>query len=59
MAIFEVKEYNDIEVVKELFKEYSQIKGAESCFVSFDKELADLEAFCNADRLWLVQANGV
>ena len=51
MAIFEVKEYNDIEVVKELFKEYSQIKGAESCFVSFDKELADLEAFYSGGAL--------
>jgi N-acetylglutamate synthase-like GNAT family acetyltransferase len=45
LGIFEVKECNDTEVVKELFKEYSQIKGAESCFVSFDKELANLEAF--------------
>ena len=51
MANFEVKEYNDTEVVKELFKEYSQIKGAESCFVSFDKELADLEAFYSGGAL--------
>lgn len=45
MGNFEVKECNDTEVVKNLFKEYSQIKGAESCFVSFDKELADLNTF--------------
>ena len=51
MANFEVKEYNDTEVIKELFKEYSQIKGAESCFVSFDKELADLEAFYSGGAL--------
>ena len=40
---FKVKEYSDIEVIKSLFVEYSHIKGAESCFVSFDKELNDLE----------------
>ena len=45
MGNFEVKECNDTEVVKNLFTEYSQIKGAESCFVSFDKELADLNTF--------------
>ena len=39
---FIVKECNDIETVKKLFIEYSQIKGAESCFVSFDKELNNL-----------------
>ena len=36
--VFEVKECSDIEVIKALFIEYSHIKGAESCFVSFDKE---------------------
>ncbi len=51
MGTFEVKECNDTEVVKELFKEYSQIKGAESCFVSFDKELADLKAFYKGGAL--------
>ena len=42
---FKVKECSDIEVIKALFIEYSHIKGAESCFVSFDKELNDLEGF--------------
>lgn len=51
MKKFEVKDCNDTEVVKELFKEYSQIKGAESCFVSFDKEIADLEAFYSGGAL--------
>lgn len=32
-----------IEDVKLLFKEYSKIKGAEVCFVSFENELAHLE----------------
>ena len=42
---FEVKESSDIETIKELFVEYSHIKGAESCFVSFDKELNDLAGY--------------
>ena len=39
MSEFNVGVCKDNEVIKEIFKEYSQIKGAESCFVSFDKEL--------------------
>ena len=42
---FEVKECLDTEAIKELFTEYSHIQGAESCFVSFDKELNDLVGF--------------
>ena len=49
--MFEVKECKDTEVVKALFQEYSQIKGAESCFVSFDKELNDLETFYKGGAL--------
>ena len=45
MDSFVVKECNDTSVIKALFTEYSQIKGAESCFVSFDKEMTDLGAF--------------
>lgn len=43
--MFKVKESKDYEVIKGLFKEYSQIKGAEGCFVSFEKELSDLGGF--------------
>ena len=43
--MFKVKESKDYEVIKDLFKEYSQIKGAEGCFVSFDKEISDLGGF--------------
>ena len=43
--IFEVKECSDLEVIKDLFVEYSHIKGAENCFVSFDKELNDLTGY--------------
>ena len=42
---FFVKECSDPEIVKALFVEYSHIKGAESCFVSFDKELNDLMGY--------------
>ncbi|MBQ3634848.1 MAG: GNAT family N-acetyltransferase [Bacteroidales bacterium] len=45
MNNLEIKESTDYEVIKALFVEYSQIKGAEGCFVSFEKELADLSAF--------------
>lgn len=43
--MFKVKESKDYEVIKDLFKEYSQIKGAEGCFVSFDKEISNLGGF--------------
>jgi len=42
---FTVREWSDAETVRELFVDYSHIKGAESCFVSFDKELNDLAGF--------------
>ena len=45
MSEFNVGVCKDNEVIKEIFKEYSQIKGAESCFVSFDKELANLDGY--------------
>ena len=44
---FEVKECSDMQVVKELFIEYSHIQGAESCFVSFGDEV------CEAKRLFI------
>ncbi len=45
MENFEVKTCEDYEVAKALFMEYSKIKGAESCFVSFDREIADLKQY--------------
>ena len=59
MEHFEVKDCKDIEAVKTLFLEYSQIKGAESCFVSFDKELADLEAFYSGGALLVGYEEGM
>ena len=43
--MLEVTRSDDYSVIKNLFIEYSQIKGAEGCFVSFEKELADLKGF--------------
>ena len=57
MSDFVVKECNDSEIVKPLFLEYSQIKGAESCFVSFDKELADLNAYYKGGALLIGYEN--
>ena len=45
IMLFETKECTNPDIVKEFFVEYSHIKGAESCFVSFDKELNDLPGY--------------
>ena len=45
IMLFETKECTNPDIVKELFAQYSHIKGAESCFVSFDKELNDLTGY--------------
>ena len=44
-GMFEIKDCGDYEEAKKLIREYSEIKGAESCFVSLDKELADLDTY--------------
>ncbi len=43
--MIDVKCSEDYSTIKDLFVEYSRIKGAEGCFVSFDKELEDLKGF--------------
>lgn len=53
MSTFSVTESNDYATIKLLFVDYSQIKGAERCFVSFEKELADLQSFYNGGALFL------
>ena len=53
MSTFSVTESNDYATIKSLFVDYSQIKGAEGCFVSFEKELADLQSFYNGGALFL------
>lgn len=49
----------DTEIIKEIFREYSQIKGAESCFKSFDREIADLNSFYEGGAMLLGSCNGV
>ena len=49
--MFEIKDCEDYEVAKKLIREYSEIKGAESCFVSLDKELADLDTYYKGGAL--------
>ena len=49
----EIKVSEDYSIIKELFVEYSQIKGAEGCFVSFDKELADLKDYYSGGAILL------
>ena len=56
--MFEVKECGDPAEIKYLFVEYSQLKGAESCFVSFDRELADLASFYAGGLLLVGYENG-
>lgn len=41
--MFKVKECTNYDQAKELFVEYSKLKGAEQCFVSFDHELKNIE----------------
>ena len=48
---FKINDCKDYEVAKELIREYSTIKGAEQCFVSLNKELADLDAFYQGGAL--------
>ena len=51
MSEFVVSECNEFGIVRELFLEYSKIKGAESCFVSFGNELDHLESFYSGGAL--------
>ncbi len=51
--MIEIRECDNYEAAKELILEYSKIKGAESCFVSLGKELADLEGFYQDGALLL------
>lgn len=43
--MFVIKDCTDYEAAKKLIREYSEIKGAESCFASLDQELADLGTY--------------
>ena len=56
--MFEIKDCVDYEVAKTLIREYSEIKGAESCFVSLDKELADLDTYYTNGAILIGFENG-
>ena len=49
--MFAIKDCTDYEVAKQLIREYSEIKGVESCFASLDKELADLGTYYKGGAL--------
>lgn len=51
--MIKIRECDDYEAAKNLILEYSQIKGAEACFVSLDRELADLAGFYKDGALLL------
>ncbi len=44
---------SDFKNVSELFKEYSKMPGAESCFVSFSNEISDLGAYYSGGAVLL------
>ena len=54
MSALTVKECDNKDAAIALIREYSTIKGAEKCFVSLDKELADLENYYKGGALLLV-----
>ncbi len=56
---FSVEVCREPETIRELFLEYSRIKGAEGCFVSFDREIADLNAFYEGGAMLLGRCGGV
>ena len=58
MKAFVVSECHAFGIIRELFLEYSKIKGAESCFVSLENELENLESFYAGGALLVGCENG-
>ncbi|MBE6340564.1 MAG: GNAT family N-acetyltransferase [Bacteroidales bacterium] len=58
MTHFEVTTSTNYDIIKTLFVEYSKIKGAEGCFVSFEKELADLATFYKGGAILVGSEDG-
>ena len=58
MKAFVVSECHEFGIIRELFLEYSKIKGAESCFVSLENELENLESFYAGGALLVGCENG-
>ncbi|MBP5157930.1 MAG: GNAT family N-acetyltransferase, partial [Treponema sp.] len=57
--MLEIRDCDNYDAAKELIVEYSKIKGAESCFVSLDKELADLGSFYEGGALLIGYEQGI
>ena len=51
--MFTIKDCDDYETAKALIREYSKINGAEECFVSLEKELADLERYYKGGAVFI------
>ena len=58
MSEFVVSECHEFGIIRELFLEYSKIKGAESCFISFGNELEHLESYYSGGTLLVGCENG-
>ena len=56
--MFRIEKTTDLDTVRELFMEYSAIKGAEICFVSFQEELEDLSAAYEGGAMFLAECDG-
>ena len=51
VKVFEIRDCDDDRIARVLILEYSQIKGAERCFVSLEQELADLSSYYGGGAL--------
>ena len=56
--MFEVRDCENEKAARDLILEYSQIKGAEACFVSLDRELADLNSYYKGGALLIGYEDG-
>ncbi len=56
--MFEVRDCENEKTARDLILEYSQIKGAEVCFVSLDRELADLNSYYKGGALLIGYEDG-
>ena len=57
--MFEVRETKEYEIITELFREYAKIQGAEACFVSFEKELTNLEQVYHKGALMVAYEDSI